>query len=180
MHSWWSMKSNSTSKAPDPYGTAEVVSPRGLTYSVTCHQWLIIGACARRTLPTIWLHMCRVSLVSAQSATRSCGHASRVCAVCCVTVVPSGSASSVFGTGRIPFLSRFASARRMGNSEGCTGTGVVGHRRDAHLTRANGDHARNGDRLCPDQAGTRAEPVRAREVGPVCAWLCSRTRGAQR
>src|SRR3954454_18903617 len=73
MHSWWSMKSNSTSKAPDPYGTAEVVSPRGLTYKVTCHQWLIIGACARRTLPTICIQRCSVSRVAVQSSTRNAG-----------------------------------------------------------------------------------------------------------
>ncbi|GLW66669.1 hypothetical protein Arub01_49130 [Actinomadura rubrobrunea] len=41
---------------------------------MTCHQWLTSGACANRILPTIWVHMCRVSRVSAQSATRNRGH----------------------------------------------------------------------------------------------------------
>jgi hypothetical protein len=30
------------------------------------HQWLIIGIRPRRTLPTIWVHMCNVSRVSSQ------------------------------------------------------------------------------------------------------------------
>src|SRR5579864_3183696 len=30
---------------------AEVVSPRGVTYSVTCHQWLRKGESSMRTLP---------------------------------------------------------------------------------------------------------------------------------
>ena len=34
------------------YGNAEVVSPRGETYNVTCHQWFWNGAQAIRTLPT--------------------------------------------------------------------------------------------------------------------------------
>src|SRR5215469_6702566 len=63
------------SNAPSRYGTALVVSPRGLTYSVVCHQWLTCGAWAIRILPTIWVHMWTVSFVSDQSDTRSRGHA---------------------------------------------------------------------------------------------------------
>src|SRR4051794_35405132 len=51
----------------------DVVSPRGDTYSVTCHQWLTIGACARRILPTTCVQSCSVSRVSIQSSTRSAG-----------------------------------------------------------------------------------------------------------
>ncbi|MCO5571888.1 hypothetical protein L7F22_025636 [Adiantum nelumboides] len=69
----WPSRSSSISKAPVPYGTADVVSPRGPTYSVTCHQWLSSGAWAMRILPTIWVHMCRVSRVAVQSATRRLG-----------------------------------------------------------------------------------------------------------
>jgi hypothetical protein len=75
MCSWWSTKSNSISNAWSRYGIVEVVRPRGLTYRVTCRQWLITGAWAMRIFPTIWVHMCGVSLVSAQSAHRSRGHA---------------------------------------------------------------------------------------------------------
>jgi hypothetical protein len=53
---------------------APVVNPRGLTYKVTCHQWLINGMFAKRILPTICVHMCRVSRVGVQSSTRSDGH----------------------------------------------------------------------------------------------------------
>src|SRR4051812_25861130 len=74
MRSWWSTKSNSASNAPLAYGIAEVVSPRGLTYRVACHQWLTSGAWAIRTLPMIWVHMCTVSRVSGQSDSVSRGH----------------------------------------------------------------------------------------------------------
>src|SRR5437879_2234674 len=43
---------------------AEVVSPRGVTYRVTCHQWLRKGESTMRTLPTICVHMCSVWQVS--------------------------------------------------------------------------------------------------------------------
>jgi len=39
-----SKKSNSMSKTEFRYGIDEVLSPRGVTYSVVCHQWLTIGA----------------------------------------------------------------------------------------------------------------------------------------
>lgn len=84
--STWSMKSNSISKTAVPYGIAEVVKPRGVTYEVTCHQWLTNGECARRTLPTICAHMCNVCLVGAQSSTRRLGHA--MLSWCVVTVTP--------------------------------------------------------------------------------------------
>ena len=74
MRSWWLTKSNSESNAPLAYGIAEVVSPRGVTYSVACHQWLTSGAWAIRTLPMIWVHMCTVARVSGQSDSRSRGH----------------------------------------------------------------------------------------------------------
>ena len=54
-------------------GIDDVVSPRGVTYSVTCHQWLTIGACARRILPTICVQRCSVSRVAVQSSTRNAG-----------------------------------------------------------------------------------------------------------
>src|SRR5579864_6206771 len=62
--SWCSRKSNSISNTRSPYGMAEVVKPRALTYSATFHQWLILGLSASRTLPTICVHMCSVSRVS--------------------------------------------------------------------------------------------------------------------
>src|ERR1017187_6197929 len=74
--SWCSMKSNSTSKIILPYGMGEVVSPLELTYSGTCHQWFTCGERARRTLPTIWVHICNVSQVSAQAERGSKGQAS--------------------------------------------------------------------------------------------------------
>src|ERR1700754_59261 len=68
-----STKSNSMSKTPASYGIADVVKPRGLTYRVTCHQWLISGACVSRILPTIWVHMCSVSREAVHSSTRNDG-----------------------------------------------------------------------------------------------------------
>src|ERR1700757_5047275 len=56
------------------YGTAPVVNPRGLTYNVTCHQWFISGMCTIRILPTICVHICRVSRVAVHSSTSSDGH----------------------------------------------------------------------------------------------------------
>src|SRR3954469_9564001 len=91
------MKSNSISNAPAPYGIDDVVSPRGLTYSVTCHQWLTSGACAIRILPTIWVHMCRVSRVAVQSSTRRAGQ---------LVVV------ATFVIGSSPWADRCAHARR--------------------------------------------------------------------
>src|SRR5579864_6298879 len=52
---------------------AEVVSPRGVTYRATCHQWLRKGESSRRTLPTICVHRCRVWQVSRHSSYGSAG-----------------------------------------------------------------------------------------------------------
>src|SRR5258706_792226 len=52
---------------------AEVVSPRGVTYRVTCHQWLRKGESSIRTLPTICVHRCRVWQVSRHSSYGSAG-----------------------------------------------------------------------------------------------------------
>ena len=74
----WSTKSKSTWNSRPPYGIGEVVMPRAVTYSGTCHQWLSGGARASRTLPTIWTHMCRVESVGSQSRQGSSGHRSGV------------------------------------------------------------------------------------------------------
>src|ERR1035438_6255730 len=42
----------------------DVVKPLAVTYKGTFHQWFTIGVRARRILPTIWVHMCRVAQVS--------------------------------------------------------------------------------------------------------------------
>src|SRR4051812_331942 len=52
----------------------EVVRPRALTYKGTFHQCVCRGVSARRVLPTICVHMCRVSAVSLQSAHLNSGH----------------------------------------------------------------------------------------------------------
>src|SRR3954451_9051892 len=70
----WSMKSKSIWKARSPRGINDVVSPRGVTYSVTFHQWLVIGVDSIRTLPTICVHNCKVSRVPCHSASGSAGH----------------------------------------------------------------------------------------------------------
>src|SRR6266849_688931 len=57
---------------------ADVVSPRGVTYNVTCHQWLRKGLSAILTLPTICVHRCRVSQVSLHASNGSDGHSSAV------------------------------------------------------------------------------------------------------
>ena len=44
-----------------------VVSPRALTYSVTCQEWLSHGVCASRILPTTCVHRCSVAAVSFQA-----------------------------------------------------------------------------------------------------------------
>src|SRR6516164_11419075 len=51
----------------------EVVSPRALTWSGTCHQWFMYGLNANRTLPTIWVHMCSVARVGSQASSGSAG-----------------------------------------------------------------------------------------------------------
>src|SRR2546421_10393073 len=54
----------------------EVVSPRGVTYRVTCHQWLRKGESSMRTLPTICVHMCSVWQVSRHASYCSTGQPS--------------------------------------------------------------------------------------------------------
>ena len=62
------MKSKSIWNARPPYGIGEVVSPRAVTYSVTCQEWLIQGVWASRILPTICVHRCSVVQVSFQAS----------------------------------------------------------------------------------------------------------------
>src|SRR5712691_11456888 len=54
----------------------EVVSPRGVTYNVTCHQWLRKGESSILTLPTICVHRCRVWQVSRHASKGSAGQCS--------------------------------------------------------------------------------------------------------
>src|SRR4051812_29852262 len=75
MASWCATKSKSIWKAPEPYGIAEVVSPRAETYSGTCHQWFSAGESAIRTLPTTCVHRCSVSRVGSHASSSSAGHA---------------------------------------------------------------------------------------------------------
>src|SRR6266704_5865863 len=65
---------------------AEVVSPRGVTYRVTCHQWLRKGESSMRTLPTICVHRCSVSRVSFHASYGRDGHSSAafLSPVCCL------------------------------------------------------------------------------------------------
>src|SRR5947208_7268200 len=62
------MKSNWISNVQTPCGIGEVVSPREVTYSVTCQEWFVHGVRVRRILPTICVHMCSVAAVSIHSA----------------------------------------------------------------------------------------------------------------
>ena len=55
------MKSNAISNVRSPQGIAEVVSPVGETYNVTCQEWLTHGLMMSRTLPTICSHRCSVA-----------------------------------------------------------------------------------------------------------------------
>src|SRR5580698_900261 len=74
-----SIKSNSMSRASWPaslpQAMADVLNPRAVTYSGTFHQWFCSGVSASRVLPTICVHMCRVSAVSDQWLHSSSGHA---------------------------------------------------------------------------------------------------------
>src|SRR5829696_1798492 len=69
----WSTTSNSISRLRWAACMSDVVSPRAETYSGTCHQWFTAGSRARRTLPTTWVHMWRVSRVSAHVASVNSG-----------------------------------------------------------------------------------------------------------
>src|SRR5206468_3833476 len=68
------MKSNWISNVQTPCGIGEVVSPREVTYSVTCQEWFVHGVRVRRILPTICVHMCRVIAVSFHSAKGRAAH----------------------------------------------------------------------------------------------------------
>src|SRR2546425_12232640 len=54
----------------------DVVKPHVLTYSGTFHQWLLRGVSARRTLPTICVHLFSVVQVSFQEASGKAGQQS--------------------------------------------------------------------------------------------------------
>jgi hypothetical protein len=110
MHSWWSTKSNSMSNTPERHGIADVVSPVG---DVQRHLPPVVtsGARTRRILPTICIHMCRVSRVAVQSSTRRLGHALADRVVCSVTAPPLRTAPTwPVAAGRIPH-------RRRGNGD---------------------------------------------------------------
>src|SRR6266699_6744825 len=66
----------------------EVVSPRGVTYKVTCHQWFTNGLSSILTLPTICVHRCRVRQVSFHASNGSAGQLSAR-SPCCVLLVLS-------------------------------------------------------------------------------------------
>src|SRR5215467_12247889 len=66
----------------------EVVSPRGVTYNVTCHQWFTNGLSSILTLPTICIHIWSVSQVSLHASKGRAGHFS-VDSPCCVLLVLS-------------------------------------------------------------------------------------------
>src|SRR5947209_20623670 len=64
---------------------ADVVSPRGVTYNVTCHQWFSGGPSSILTLPTICVHRCKVSRVSRHASNGRTGQLSAR-SVCCVMI----------------------------------------------------------------------------------------------
>jgi hypothetical protein len=74
----WPMKSKSIWKRRAPYGIGDVVKPRQVTYSGTCHQWFTMGACARRILPTTCVQRCSVAQVSDQSSSGRSGQSAVV------------------------------------------------------------------------------------------------------
>src|SRR5437660_9736429 len=68
------MKSNSISTTSVPKGMGDVPRPRAVTYSGTCQLWLTQGVRDNLTLPTIWVHRCRVAAVSRQLKYGRSGH----------------------------------------------------------------------------------------------------------
>src|SRR5947208_1594958 len=66
---------------------ADVVSPRGVTYKVTCHQWLRKGLSSILTLPTICVHRCRVWQVSLHASKGSAGQSSARSPWCALLVL---------------------------------------------------------------------------------------------
>src|SRR6202142_4031209 len=87
---------------------AEVVSPRAFTYSATSHQWLTYGLSASRTLPTICVHICKVSQVAFHSVSGSAGHASSFVNVRPVVIVPPQKLASHSLSHQQPRLQRGA------------------------------------------------------------------------
>src|SRR5215510_13986869 len=65
---------------------AEVVKPRGLTYSGTFHQWFSFGVSASRTLPTTCVHMCSVAQVSLQDSSGKEGQLSGESEILCLFI----------------------------------------------------------------------------------------------
>src|SRR5262245_16342583 len=68
------MRSNSISTPRPCECINDVVRPRAETESGTCHQWLVIGSKASRTLPTTCVHMWKVSRVSSHDERVRSGH----------------------------------------------------------------------------------------------------------
>src|SRR5439155_16723737 len=68
------MKSNSISTTSVPKGMGDVPRPRAVTYSGTCQLWLTQGVRDNLTLPTIWVHRCKVAAVSRQLKYGRSGH----------------------------------------------------------------------------------------------------------
>src|SRR4030081_745700 len=87
---------------------ADVVSPRGVTYNVTCHQWFTNGLSSILTLPTICVHRCKVSRVSlhaskgraGQLSARSLGYVLFVLSICCSSSWLSFYSISAYHEGR--------------------------------------------------------------------------------
>src|SRR6266568_1041225 len=71
----------------------DVVSPRGVTYKVTCHQWFTNGLNSILTLPTICVHIWSVSQVSFHASNGSAGQLSAR-SLCCVLLVLSMCSSA--------------------------------------------------------------------------------------
>ena len=74
MASWWSTKSNSSSKLVPRQGMSPLPSPLAVSSNATSHQWLRNGHSASFTLPATCVHRCSVSRVSAQGSKASSGH----------------------------------------------------------------------------------------------------------
>src|SRR5438034_6763974 len=71
----------------------EVVSPRGVTYNVTCHQWFTGGLSSILTLPTICVHRWSVWQVSLHASSGRAGQLSAR-SPCCVLLMLSICCSS--------------------------------------------------------------------------------------
>src|SRR6516164_6797964 len=112
----------------------EVVSPRALTWSGTCHQWFMYGLNANRILPTIWVHMCSVARVGSQASSGSAGQ----CGSCSVMLGLLRSPPSL-----LPVLS-YSISRTRQPPKGCDKAVdvflvVVDVRADPHAAHAGRD-----------------------------------------